>query len=186
MINLAFDLQGSAYDWLAANQPKWCGIVSRPGKQSDILLKNWWSAEKYWWTLALVNISSNASKGLHGRNFSKECVYLNADFCFGVTVEFKADVSSKGPPLKLIWSTLCWHKIMMFWCHGVLVVDSYIRPYQSISAHAVKSEAVRNKYFTHFKAIVISRSRTWDKRNFKPWSVQMESLSQSLLKFLRL
>ena len=135
VVNLTYVLRGSAYDWLAANQPKWCGIVSRPGKQSDILLKDWWSAEIYWWTLALVNMSSNASKGLHGRNSSKERVYLNADFYFGVKVEFKADVSSKGPPLKLIYSTLCWHKIMMFWCHGVLLVDSYIRPYQSISAH---------------------------------------------------
>lgn len=52
-------------------------------------------------------MSSNASKGLHGRNSSKERVYLNADFYFGVKVEFKADVSSKGPPLKLIYSTLC-------------------------------------------------------------------------------
>lgn len=35
------------------------------------------------------------------------------------------------------------------------LVDSYICPFQSISAHVVKSEAVRNKYLTHFKAIVI-------------------------------
>ena len=47
VVNLTYVLRGSAYDWLAANQPKWCGIVSRPGKQSDILLTDWWSEEIY-------------------------------------------------------------------------------------------------------------------------------------------
>lgn len=52
--------------------------------------------------LVLVNISSNVLKGLYGRNFFKECVYFNVDFCFGFIVEFKVDVLSKGLFLKFI------------------------------------------------------------------------------------
>lgn len=57
--------------------------------------------------LVLVNMSSNVLKGLYGRNFFKECVYFNVDFYFGVKVEFKVDVLSKGLFLKFIYSIFC-------------------------------------------------------------------------------